>query len=570
MSERILLVALPGFSAGTIVDDATTEGVSKLARYTRAGGVSILNTPALVALAEKLGGQRGGVASTLAVALVAQAVAAGGTGGGGGAFLFQPGATQSGSLYGDWAELMEVLGGLPQGSNPIVRFLNVGAPFVVPIAGMPADGWDLRNGSLESFYRATGSVQVTIPDGVALNNCTGIQGGLQANVSPSTDDGVFRFTGIPVGAAYIFQIGQGSVVQHTGVGAMISSPGAASSTTMVLITNESITVLVPPPTGAYLKLNGNDGAVGVQMFCGPGGGLPDGWLVGGGPGSGLLRIEGIDSNAYLIPGFTGGGGTTALNGSRPRNLPYTPTTPGDWVLPLPTQVQEAIDKLAAAGGAASTLARIDCSVNAARVEQLYSATPFLHAQNGGNAAGGFNGGGVGNKAICGFDVGDGEAIGVWTGIEWTWLDLASSTPGLGVYANLIVDQNGDGSLYKVFVIDPASNPALNNGTTVVNGDGSKTTTFDPSSEFVLVVNDIVGVVPAVNLGGVFWGNRSYRVSDILAMYPAAKFKRAASADAGMPKSPTVTPAYLLVTGDSTNNRVRAFRLSGMKFDGVAV
>jgi len=281
-------------------------------------------------------------------------------------------------------------------------------------------------------------------------------------------------------------------------------------------------------------------------------------LTGQGPGVASVLAAAL---AAQVAASGAGGGDAAL-------VTYTPAVPGDWA-PVPADVAAALDQLAV-GGVATLLTRVDCSVNAARVEQPYSATPFLHCQNGGNAAGGFNGAGVGNKSILGFDVGDGEPLGVWTGIEWTWLDLAASTPGLGVYANLIVDQNGDGSLYKVFVVDPASNVALNNGTTVTNGDGSKTTTFDPSTEYVLVVNDIVGVVPAVDLGGPFWGNRSYRVSDILATYPAATFKYAASADAGLPKSPTKTPAYLLMTGDSTNNRVRAFRLSGVQFDGVGV
>jgi len=312
------------------------------------------------------------------------------------------------------------------------------------------------------------------------------------------------------------------------------------------------------PTGAT-QLSTYRSAGGVDIPSSP-------TLTAAGARASAVRAKGnttlADALVLAIAAAEGsGGGDAAL-------VTYTPAVPGDWA-PVPADVAAALDQLAV-GGTATQLTRVDCSVNSARVEQPYSATPFLHCQNGGNAAGGFNGGGVGNKSILGFDVGDGEALGVWTGVEWTWLDLAAATPGIGVYANLIVDQNGNGTLYKVFVIDPASGVALNNGTTVTNGDGSKTTTFDPSTEYVLVVNDIVGVVPAVDLGGPFWGNRSYRVSDILATYPLAKFKYAASADGGLPKTPTKTPAYLLMTGDSTNNRVRAFRLSGVKFDGVPV
>ncbi len=230
-----------------------------------------------------------------------------------------------------------------------------------------------------------------------------------------------------------------------------------------------------------------------------------------------------------------------------------------------------IGRLAVAGGGGGggifSLARVDCSVNAAYVEAPYSASPVLHTRAGGNAVGGYNGTGVGNKCILGFAAGVGTAIGAWTGLRWTWLDLAPATPGIGCYSNQIV--NLGGGTIKVFVVDPGANPALNNGVTVINGDGSRTTTFDPAVHFVTVVNDVVGVVPAVDLGG-SWTARSYRVSDILAVYPGAVFANVASGDGGMPATPVATPPVLIVTGDSTNNRVRAFRLSAVEFNGAAV
>jgi hypothetical protein len=227
------------------------------------------------------------------------------------------------------------------------------------------------------------------------------------------------------------------------------------------------------------------------------------------------------------------------------------------------------------------LQRVDCSVNSAYVESPFSATPVIHAQPGGHVAGGFNGGGVGSKGMLGFRVGNGLPLGSLASIEWTWQQLNPLVSPLTVYANLICDVNGDGSAYKVLVIDPASLPGLNNGTTVTNGDGSKTTTW-LASENVLVVLGLPvpplppggpGFVPPTVPGGPLpgsWPSNSYSIADILGAYPNAKLAEAASGDGGLPKSPNKTPPLLLVVGDSTNNLIQAYKVSDVKFNGVAV
>jgi hypothetical protein len=222
------------------------------------------------------------------------------------------------------------------------------------------------------------------------------------------------------------------------------------------------------------------------------------------------------------------------------------------------------------------LARGDFSVNSGRVENAWSDSPVLHTQTRGPlVAGGYNGGGTGSKSILGVDVGNGLPLASLVSLSWTWLDLVPyvSSP-LECYCNLIVDLFGDGSLYKILVIDPASVPALNNGTTVLNLDGSRTTSIAFGTQFVLVVNDVPGYppgvpVPAVNLNPVgSWLSRSYRVADIAAAYPAAVLRRASSLDGGLPIA-TVTPAMLLCAGDSGNNRVQAFKVTSIFFNGVA-
>jgi len=229
--------------------------------------------------------------------------------------------------------------------------------------------------------------------------------------------------------------------------------------------------------------------------------------------------------------------------------------------------------------------RVDCSVNSAHVESPYSIMPVLHAQSGGNAPGGYNGGGTGNKCMLGYRVGNGLPLGALTSIEWTWKDLNPATSGLAVYANLVLALNGPpgSAVYKIAVIDPASLPALNNGSTVTNLDGSFTTTFLGASMNLLIVNALS--VPGTAIGAPFvpptvslaplpptsnWGSNSYSISAILAAYPGATLIEASSGDGGLPVAPNVTPPFILVTGDSTNQRIRAFKLSNVKFNGADV
>ena len=223
------------------------------------------------------------------------------------------------------------------------------------------------------------------------------------------------------------------------------------------------------------------------------------------------------------------------------------------------------------------LERGDFSVNCARVENAWSNDPVLHTQTRGPlVSGGYNGGGTGSKAILGVNVGDGLPLAALLSLSWSWRNMVPyvATP-FGVYANLLVDLFGNGTVYKILVIDPSSVPALNNGTTVINVDGSKTTSINFATEWVLVVLDVPGYppgvpVPAVNLAPAgSWLNRSYRLADIAAAYPLAVLRRAATGDGGLPIA-TVTPALLLCAGDSGNNRVHAMRVTEILLNGSEV
>jgi hypothetical protein len=235
--------------------------------------------------------------------------------------------------------------------------------------------------------------------------------------------------------------------------------------------------------------------------------------------------------------------------------------------------------------------RIDHSVNNARVDEIYTATPVLRANSAGNAAGGYNGGGVGNKCILGIDVGS-VPLASLVSIEYTFIDLnfgvePSGSPPLP-YLNLVLDMNGDGSAFKLASIDPSFGPpSLANCTVVTNLDGSKTVTFNASTNNLLVVNGVpvpplppggpgfvpptqtTNPVPPFGLPGA-WQSASYSIAAILAAYPAARLHLGATGDGGMPKSPNVTLALMVILGDSTNQIEQAWLLSDVRFNGSQV
>jgi hypothetical protein len=290
---------------------------------------------------------------------------AGGGGGGGGIgvgeLVLADFGTQDPSQgrYLSWNDLMARLATIQLGAAPKVRLALETGPFVVPLAGMPVNGWDFRGGNLTSFYGASGSEKLVVPAGGKLDNLFGIggsqigDGSVILEIHPAVGTGVLNFSALPLGAAFIFIIGGGSAVDHsTDLGALMRSPGVGGGTTMVLVCSQSQqnTGIVPALSGPLLELTGNDGGVGVQFNSN---GLPDNWLVGGGPFSGLLNIFDLAANpntknpAAFIPGFTGGGGINYFNFEKAEFVNYVPAILANWSGVPPTSVADALDRIAA-------------------------------------------------------------------------------------------------------------------------------------------------------------------------------------------------------------------------------
>lgn len=240
-----------------------------------------------------------------------------------------------------------------------------------------------------------------------------------------------------------------------------------------------------------------------------------------------------------------------------------------------TQEVQGID--GGGGDLFAFLDRGDFSVNKASVENAWSAQPVIKTQTGVNTAGGFNGGGTGNKSILGINAGVDLLLSLLTSIAFTWRPLVPYNPTpFKPYVNLIVELGAPAPPgFKILVIDPSALASLNTHTTINNGDGTFTTTWNATANNIQVVNDVPGYppgvpVPAVNLvPGGSWLNRSYTLASIASAYPLAALRRVSSLDGGLPVA-TVTPPFLIVGGDSGNNRIQAWELSSIAFNGAAV
>jgi hypothetical protein len=223
------------------------------------------------------------------------------------------------------------------------------------------------------------------------------------------------------------------------------------------------------------------------------------------------------------------------------------------------------------GGAGFTFpGRADCSVNSGRVDGANSDAPILRTLTAAPLAGGYNGGGTGSKSILGIDAGHLLPLGALASFAWTSKNLMPYNPApwpLG-YVNFLLDVNGNGTLWKVLVVDPQSPPALLAGVQTPHLDGSVTVSWTQAANLVLIVNDLPPVVPTVSLGPT-WPNHGYTLASILASYPAARLSRANTLDGGLPKAQTLPP-FLVINGDSTSNRTIATRVPSVVLNGIQV
>jgi len=226
----------------------------------------------------------------------------------------------------------------------------------------------------------------------------------------------------------------------------------------------------------------------------------------------------------------------------------------------------------------------DLSVNAARAEFLPTDADVVLATGARtNTAGGFNGGGTGNKSILGVWGIAGLPLGSLKSLSYTWKNIqgpggpffnppggpAVQTP----YTNILVDfdPNGTGNIKILVTNDDSLNPAITNAIgTYVNPGGNNELTYawDDTMD-VLIVGQVPpgpgGTAPNVSVGAA-WPENSYSMSDLVANNPDAVLLDVFTGDGGLPAG-TVTPALMLISGDSGNITRSGKQISSFEFNG---
>jgi len=226
----------------------------------------------------------------------------------------------------------------------------------------------------------------------------------------------------------------------------------------------------------------------------------------------------------------------------------------------------------------------DFSVNEASAYAGYDDDSIvLRTSARANAAGGFTGGGTGNKSIRGFFGLNGASLGSLQSIEYVWenvvgpagINFLPPEPATTVtpYVNFLVDfdPNGAGDIRVLVVSTDQLAAAINNsvGTYVNNGSNVLTYSWDSSQNVLIVLappNPVPGgVAPDVSIGA-SWLENSYKFSDIVAANPDAVLIDSYPADGGLPAG-AIVPSMMLISGDSgtvikSGKKINSFSING--------
>jgi hypothetical protein len=178
---------------------------------------------------------------------------------------------------------------------------------------------------------------------------------------------------------------------------------------------------------------------------------------------------------------------------------------------------------------------VDLSVNAASAT-ADSDGLHLRTEAGTNPVGGFNGAGTGNKAIAGIEGYDGLLLADLTGAAY---ETAAVTGDSAPYLNLVVDLDCTGADLRVVVADATL------ATATPTAGGALRYAFLAEAPQWKAVGGLDELLPShlASTGGA--------LTDVVAAWPAACLRDAATGDNGLPAG-VVTPSVLIILGDSVN------------------
>lgn len=241
---------------------------------------------------------------------------------------------------------------------------------------------------------------------------------------------------------------------------------------------------------------------------------------------------------------------------------------------------------------------VDLSVNRAGI--YFDANQKLNFYNyiRTNTAGNFNGGGLGNKMLCGIKGYDQTPISSLPVVKF---EFETRQPAVPTAASMPYLQGiADFDIQRIVSFDSSLNAGGPTGSNAAFSDSSlcsysmrrvlvSGTTFtgevDVSQHCMYVVvtglatNVLPGAVqnvhytvqagaPAVNAAN-YWQFVTYNVAAVQTLYPNAKFYNSYVTDGGAPKSKLMTAIYFGV-GDSSTNIYYHHRINYVQIDGKAI
>jgi hypothetical protein len=222
-------------------------------------------------------------------------------------------------------------------------------------------------------------------------------------------------------------------------------------------------------------------------------------------------------------------------------------------------------------------------VGNAGADGLYPDGSFvLRVGAGAHPAGGFTGGGTGNKVALGVKDFDGLPLGALASLSYAWTSLVGPVgptwlpPGAASpvvpFVNLVVDFAGD--VRVLVVTDSGLGPAISGAIGTYTNNGLNLITHAwTAAQAVLIVNAppnaVPGGVPPLVSVGPAWPQNAYSFAALVAANPGAVLRDAFTGDGGMPAG-ALTPAVLLVSGDSGNVTRSGKRFFSFNVNGGSV
>ena len=229
---------------------------------------------------------------------------AGYSGGGSVDYIFTPGATRNGNIYGDWKEMCDAIAAkllISYAFKPIIRCTQ---SFTVPLAQMPAAGWGMANGTLESVIDSTGAVTITVPDGVNLDMLEGVSRGMYLELVPHTKPSL-TWSLYPPGVPWIIHVSNGAACKNQGTIPAVTTPGSGVfQQYFVFALDSDSQSAVPANSSPIVKAQGTDVVIYAIQTEGISLNSNDGWAFSASAAALMLYITGISST---IPAITWAG-----------------------------------------------------------------------------------------------------------------------------------------------------------------------------------------------------------------------------------------------------------------------